>query len=98
MLNRNCIIDKNAKIGKDVTILNKDVSLTSHTSWTTIFSKYHFPILGSNKVLIRMKLLSVHFTNSQGVQEADRPEEGFYIRFGITIILEKATINDGTVI
>ncbi|GAB4853879.1 Glucose-1-phosphate adenylyltransferase large subunit 1 [Ancistrocladus abbreviatus] len=54
---RNCIIDKNAKIGKDVIIMNKD-----------------------------------------GVQEADRPEEGFYIRLGITIILEKATIQDGTVI
>lgn len=54
---RNCIIDKNVKIGKDVAILNKD-----------------------------------------GVQEADRPEEGYYIRSGITIILEKATIHDGTVI
>ncbi|KAK2966008.1 hypothetical protein RJ640_016395 [Escallonia rubra] len=54
---RNCIIDKNAKIGKDVIIMNKD-----------------------------------------NVQEADRPEEGFYIRSGITIILEKATICDGTVI
>ncbi|BAT90938.1 Glucose-1-phosphate adenylyltransferase large subunit 1 [Vigna angularis] len=54
---RNCIIDKNAKIGKDVIITNKD-----------------------------------------GVQEADRPEDGFYIRSGITVILEKATIEDGTVI
>lgn len=54
---RNCVIDKNAKIGKDVIIMNKD-----------------------------------------GVQEADRPEEGFYIRSGITVILEKATIEDGTVI
>lgn len=54
---RNCIIDKNAKIGKDVTIMNKD-----------------------------------------GVQESERPQEGFYIRGGLTIILEKATIPDGTVI
>ncbi|KAB2635607.1 glucose-1-phosphate adenylyltransferase large subunit 1-like [Pyrus ussuriensis x Pyrus communis] len=54
---RNCIIDKNAKIGKDVMIVNKD-----------------------------------------GVQEADRPEDGFYIREGITIILEKATIEDGMII
>ncbi|XP_022146276.1 glucose-1-phosphate adenylyltransferase large subunit 1-like [Momordica charantia] len=54
---RNCVIDKNAKIGKDVIVMNKD-----------------------------------------GVQEADRPEEGFYIRSGVTIILEKATIEDGTVI
>ncbi|KAK8700083.1 hypothetical protein V6N13_018487 [Hibiscus sabdariffa] len=52
---RNCIIDKNAKIGKDVVIVNKD-----------------------------------------DVQEADRPEEGFYIRSGLTIIMEKATIADGT--
>ncbi|KAJ1393652.1 Trimeric LpxA-like superfamily [Sesbania bispinosa] len=54
---RNCIIDKNAKIGKDVIIMNKD-----------------------------------------GVEEADRPEDGFYIRSGITIIMEKATIEDGTII
>ncbi|KAJ8450915.1 hypothetical protein Cgig2_032540 [Carnegiea gigantea] len=54
---RNCIIDKNAKIGKDVIITNKD-----------------------------------------GVVEADRPEKGFYIRSGITVIVEKATIEDGTII
>lgn len=39
-----------------------------------------------------------HLAAAQGVQEADRPEEGFYIRSGITVIIEKATINDGTVI
>ncbi|XP_076901814.1 glucose-1-phosphate adenylyltransferase large subunit 1-like isoform X2 [Bidens hawaiensis] len=54
---RNCIIYKNAKIGSDVMIMNKD-----------------------------------------GVEECDRAEEGFYIRDGITIILEKATIKDGVVI
>ncbi|KAF3969090.1 hypothetical protein CMV_007091 [Castanea mollissima] len=54
---RNCIIDKNAKIGKDVVIMNKD-----------------------------------------GVHEADRPEDGFYIRVGIPVIPEKATVKDGTVI
>ncbi|KAB2047301.1 Glucose-1-phosphate adenylyltransferase large subunit 1 [Gossypium arboreum] len=53
----NCIIDKNAKIGRDVIIANKD-----------------------------------------GVQEADRSDEGFYIRSGITVILDKATIKDGTII
>ncbi|KAG6591303.1 Glucose-1-phosphate adenylyltransferase large subunit, chloroplastic/amyloplastic [Cucurbita argyrosperma subsp. argyrosperma] len=54
---RNCIIDKNAKIGKNVVIANTD-----------------------------------------GVQEADRPEEGFYIRSGITVTLKNATIKDGTII
>ncbi|XP_065880798.1 glucose-1-phosphate adenylyltransferase large subunit 1-like [Euphorbia lathyris] len=54
---RNCIIDKNAKIGRDVVI-----------------------------------------TNADGVQEADRPEEGFYIRSGIAVILKNATIKDGTVV
>lgn len=54
---RNCIIDKNAKIGKDVVIANKD-----------------------------------------GLQEADRPKEGFYIRSGLTVILKNATIKDGMVI
>ncbi|KAF8022798.1 hypothetical protein BT93_F0341 [Corymbia citriodora subsp. variegata] len=54
---RNCIIDKNARIGKNVVIHNTD-----------------------------------------GVQEADRPEEGFYIRSGITVILKNATIKDGTIV
>ncbi|KAF5462048.1 hypothetical protein F2P56_018089 [Juglans regia] len=54
---RNCIIDKNAKIGRNVVIANGD-----------------------------------------GVQEADRPNEGFYIRSGITVILKNATIKDGTLI
>lgn len=35
---------------------------------------------------------------SQGVQEADRPTEGFYIRSGIVVIVKNATIKDGTVI
>jgi len=34
----------------------------------------------------------------QGVEEADRPEEGFYIRSGIVVIVKNATIKDGTVI
>ncbi|KAK1325981.1 hypothetical protein QJS10_CPA01g01205 [Acorus calamus] len=54
---RNCIIDMNAKIGKDVIIANTD-----------------------------------------GVQEADRPSEGFHIRSGITVILKNSTIKDGTII
>ncbi|XP_044491094.1 glucose-1-phosphate adenylyltransferase large subunit 1-like [Mangifera indica] len=36
--------------------------------------------------------------NKDGVEEADRPEVGFHIRSGITVILEKATIEDGTII
>lgn len=54
---RNCIIDKNAKIGKNVVIANKD-----------------------------------------GVEEADRPSEGFYIRSGITVVLKNATIKNGLII
>ncbi|MBA0595422.1 hypothetical protein Gorai_012292 [Gossypium raimondii] len=54
---KNCIIDKNAKIGKDVIISNTDA-----------------------------------------VEEAERPEDGFYIRSGITVIMKNATIRDGTVI
>ncbi|XP_062180530.1 glucose-1-phosphate adenylyltransferase large subunit 3, chloroplastic/amyloplastic [Phragmites australis] len=53
----NCIIDMNARVGRNVSI-----------------------------------------TNSEGVQEADRPEEGYYIRSGIVLILKNATIKDGTVI
>ncbi|KAM5564941.1 glucose-1-phosphate adenylyltransferase large subunit, chloroplastic/amyloplastic-like [Rosa sericea] len=53
----NCIIDKNAKIGRNVVI-----------------------------------------TNADGVEEAERAEEGFYIRSGITVVLKNATIKDGTII
>ncbi|KAK1387769.1 Glucose-1-phosphate adenylyltransferase [Heracleum sosnowskyi] len=54
---KECIIDKNAKIGKNVVI-----------------------------------------ANSEGVQEADRASEGFYIRSGITVVLKNSTIADGLVI
>lgn len=54
---RNCIIDMNARIGKNVIIANEE-----------------------------------------GVQEADRPNEGFYIRSGITIVPKNAIIKDGTII
>ncbi|XP_050217197.1 glucose-1-phosphate adenylyltransferase large subunit 1, chloroplastic [Mercurialis annua] len=54
---RECIIDKNARIGKNVVI-----------------------------------------ANSEGIQEADRSSEGFYIRSGVTVILKNAVIPDGFVI
>lgn len=47
------------------------------------------------KIFARIYLSSLVL---QGVHEADREEEGFYIRSGITIIAEKATIEDGTII
>jgi len=53
----NAIIDKNARIGCNVKILNKD-----------------------------------------NVEEADREEDGFFIRSGIVIVLKDATLQDGTVI
>ncbi|KAF2287906.1 hypothetical protein GH714_003142 [Hevea brasiliensis] len=54
---RECIIDKNARIGKNVVI-----------------------------------------ANSEGVQEADRSSQGFYIRSGVTVILKNSVIEDGFVI
>ncbi|KAL6615642.1 hypothetical protein ACP70R_037912 [Stipagrostis hirtigluma subsp. patula] len=54
---RNCIIDMNARIGRNVVIANTD-----------------------------------------GIQEADHPEDGYHIRSGIVVILKNATIKDGTVI
>ncbi|KAJ0093873.1 hypothetical protein Patl1_25428 [Pistacia atlantica] len=54
---KDCIIDKNARIGKNVVI-----------------------------------------ANSEGIQEADRSSEGFYIRSGVTIILKNSVIKDGLVI
>ncbi|KAK4283676.1 hypothetical protein QN277_000603 [Acacia crassicarpa] len=50
---KDCIIDKNARIGKNVVI-----------------------------------------ANSEGIQEADRSSEGFYIRSGVTIILKNYVIKD----
>ncbi len=54
---RRAIIDKNVRIGRNVTIVNKD-----------------------------------------HVEEADRPELGFYIRNGIVVVAKNVTITDGTVI
>ena len=54
---RQAIVDKNARIGRNVVIANKD-----------------------------------------RVEEADREDEGFYIRSGVVVVLKNATIPDGTVI
>ena len=54
---KRAILDKNVRIGRDVTIVNKD-----------------------------------------RVEEADRPEHGFYIRNGIVVVVKNATIPDGMVI
>jgi glucose-1-phosphate adenylyltransferase len=54
---RRAIIDKNARIGQNVLIINKD-----------------------------------------RVDEANREEQGFYIRSGIVVVIKNATILDGTVI
>ncbi|KAJ4964405.1 hypothetical protein NE237_024344 [Protea cynaroides] len=40
----------------------------------------------------------VVIANADGVQEAERPDEGFYIKSGIAVILKNATIADGTII
>ena len=54
---RRAIVDKNARIGSNVMIINKE-----------------------------------------GVEEAQREDEGFYIRSGIVVILKNATIANGTII
>ncbi|GAB4373706.1 MAG: glucose-1-phosphate adenylyltransferase [Elainellaceae cyanobacterium] len=54
---RRAIVDKNARIGRDVQIINKD-----------------------------------------HVEEAQREDQGFYIRSGIIVVIKNATIPDGTVI
>lgn len=54
---KRAILDKNARIGNNVSIVNKD-----------------------------------------RVEEADRPDEGFYIRNGIVVVVKNASISDGTVI
>ena len=54
---KRAILDKNTRIGENVTIINKD-----------------------------------------NVEEADRPDEGFYIRNGIVVVVKNATITDGTLI
>jgi glucose-1-phosphate adenylyltransferase len=54
---KRAILDKNVRIGSDVTIVNKD-----------------------------------------RLEEADRPEHGFYIRNGIVVVVKNATIPDGMVV
>ena len=36
--------------------------------------------------------------NKDRVEEADKPELGFYIRNGIVVVVKNATITNGTVI
>ena len=54
---KRAILDKNTRIGENVTIINKD-----------------------------------------NVEEADRSDQGFYIRNGIVVVVKNASISDGTII
>ena len=54
---KRAILDKNARIGNNVSIINKD-----------------------------------------RVEEADRADDGFYIRNGIVVVVKNASISDGTII
>ena len=54
---KKAILDKNTRIGENVTIVNRD-----------------------------------------RIEEADRSEQGFYIRNGVVVVVKNATISDGTVI
>lgn len=75
--------------------MNKGVSI--YLSSTVVQQNTAFnPQTPSIICIIALICIFVNFI--QGVEEADRPEQGFYIRSGITVILEKATIEDGTVI
>ncbi|WVZ69564.1 hypothetical protein U9M48_018335 [Paspalum notatum var. saurae] len=41
---------------------------------------------------------NVVIANTKGIQDADHPEEGYYIRSGIVVIMKNAIIKDGTII
>ncbi len=41
---------------------------------------------------------NVAIVNKDNVEDTDRPEEGFYIRNGIVVVVKNATISDGAVI
>lgn len=76
---RECIIDKNARVGKNVVIANSEVKV--------IFYVIKNGLIRHTNVMVL-----------QGVQEADRSSDGFYIRSGITVILKNSVIADGVVI
>ncbi|KVH99351.1 ADP-glucose pyrophosphorylase, conserved site-containing protein [Cynara cardunculus var. scolymus] len=48
--------------------------------------------------LIANGRVPIVIANKDGVEEADRSDDGFYIRSGITVILKNATIKDGIII
>ena len=41
---------------------------------------------------------NVAIVNKDRIEEADRADEGFYIRNGIVVVVKNASISDGTVI
>lgn len=92
---RNCIVDKNARIGKDVVIANTDVSAHSRFSPPTL------PDLQSSylsAIWAELELILVFREHAQNVLEAERQSEGFYIRSGIVVVYKNAVIKHGTVI
>lgn len=82
---RNCIIDKNAKIGRNVVIANTDVRTKS-------------PVIITEYAFCTSRNTHASFVVVQTIFEADRAEFGFHIRSGIVIVGKNSVIKDDTVI
>lgn len=88
---RNCIIDKNARIGRNVILTNSQVGILPF-------------IVFDGKIFIEESLSTVNAlpivpcSFLQNVEDSDRSDEGFYIRSGITVIPKNSTIKDGTIV
>lgn len=97
----NCIIDKNARIGKNVVIANTDVRFRScHYCWdlSALPKGFWFWCSTLFPVEVLQMKCGIWLDWLQNVQEATRPELGFYIKTGVTVIEKNGIIKDGTVI
>ena len=93
-----CIIDNSLLMGADFYQPFAETQLDSENS--------NVPLgIGANTTIRRAIIdknarigCNVQIINKDGVEEAERENQGFYIRSGIVVVLKNALIPDGTVI
>ncbi|KAL6768784.1 AGP1 [Auxenochlorella protothecoides x Auxenochlorella symbiontica] len=95
-------IDKGVEM-KEVLMMGQDY-FESNEQRAELIASGQVPMgVGANSKLTRVILdknariaEDVHITNPEGVQEASREEEGYFIRSGIVVVARNATIKAGT--
>lgn len=92
----NAIVDKNARIGKNCTIVNKSgVDEVRREEKGRLEGEQREKNEKTKKTHLFFPLST---SSEKKMKQADRESDGFFIRSGIVVVLRNATLPDGTTI